>query len=384
MSPTDDFLGMRPGSRRRRALQWLAVALAAVAVIVLVGRFVNGGEATRYATAAVAREDLQAALTGTGALLGVGQRELTAEVDGTVTFVLAGDGQRVTKGQVLAQLDPSALAAEAGAAQTLVGAREAALSEANGAERQARDQLKRFNEVRARSNDLAPSDREMDLARGAVREAAAAARDAAVELDAARAGLAERQARLASAQIAAPADGLIVRRRVAPGQAVTAHATPLFDIAEAPTRLQMQVLVDRAAARALRPGAAAQAVVARKTYPASVALVRPARSADETQAILLLDVANPGGTLRPGMTATAKIPLAVHKDALVVPAEALAFGRASDATAGGEAQGEAVYVLTEQGAPRRAPVTVEGADGGRVAVASPDLAVGAPVITGLR
>ena len=48
MSPTDDFLGMRPGSRRRRALQWLTVALAAVAVIVLVGRVVNGGEATRF------------------------------------------------------------------------------------------------------------------------------------------------------------------------------------------------------------------------------------------------------------------------------------------------------------------------------------------------
>ncbi len=384
MSPTDDFLGMRPGSRGRRALQWIAVALAAVAVIVLVGRFVNGGEATRYTTAAVTREDLQASLSGTGALLSVSQRELTAEVDGTVTFVLVRDGQRVVKGQVLAQLDPTALAAEAGQAQSLLGAREAALSEAAAADRAARDQLKRFNEVRERSNNLAPSDREMGLARDAARAAATAARDAAIELDAARAALADRQARLAAAQIAAPADGLIVRRRIAPGQTVTAHDTPLFDIAEAPTRLQMQVLVDRAAAQALRPGAAAGIVAARQTYPASVALVRPARSADETQVIVLLDIPNPSGALRPGMMADARIPLAAHKDALVVPAEALEFARASDTTAGAGPQGQAVYVLTEQGAPRRVAVTVDGGDGGRVAVISDGLTVGAPVITGLR
>lgn len=383
MSPTDDFLGMRPGSRGRRALQWIAVALAAVAVIVLVGRFVNGGEATRYTTAAVAREDLQAALSGTGALLSVGQRELTAEVDGTVTFVLVRDGQRVVKGQVLAQLDPSALAAEVGHAQSLIGAREAALSQAAAADRTARDQLKRFNEVRERSNNLAPSDREMDLARTAARTAAAAARDAAVELDAARAALADRQARLAAAQIAAPADGLIVRRRIAPGQAVTAHDTPLFDIAEAPTRLQMQVLVDREAAKVLRPGAAARIAAARQSYPASVALVRPARSADETQVIVLLDIPNPSGALRPGMMAEARIPLAAHKDALIAPAEALDFARASDTTAGAGTPGQAVYVLTEQGAPRRVAVTVDGADGGKVAV-SGDLSPGAPVITGIR
>lgn len=383
MSPTDDFLGMRPGSRGRRALQWLAVALAGLAVVIMVGRFVNGGEATRYNTAAVAREDLQSALAGTGALLSVGQRVVTAEVDGVVADVVARDGERIAKGQVLARLDPAALIADAAQAQSVIGARETALNAATAAEREARDQLRRFEAVRERSNNLAPSDREMAIARDAAQNAAERARSAAIELDAARARLAERQALLAAAQIVSPIDGVVIRRRIVAGQAVSAHDTPLFEISDAPTRLQMQVLVDRAAAQELKPGAPAQVTIGKQAYGASIAQMRPARSADETQAMLLLDVANPTGILRPGLMAEARIPLAAHKDALIVPAEALEFARASDKASADKPSDAAVYVLNEQGAPRRVPVTLEGGDAGKIAV-SGALSPGAPVITGLR
>ena len=383
MSPTDDFLGMRPGSRGRRALQWLAVALAGLAVVIMVGRFVNGGEATRYNTAAVAREDLQSALAGTGALLSVGQRVVTAEVDGVVADVVARDGERIAKGQVLARLDPAALIADAAQAQSVIGARETALNAATAAEREARDQLRRFEAVRERSNNLAPSDREMAIARDAAQNAAERARSAAIELDAARARLAERQALLAAAQIVSPIDGVVIRRRIVAGQAVSAHDTPLFEISDAPTRLQMQVLVDRAAAQELKPGAPAQVTIGKQAYGASIAQMRPARSADETQAMLLLDVANPTGILRPGLMAEARIPLAAHKDALIVPAEALEFARTSDKASTDKPSDAAVYVLNEQGAPRRVPVTLEGGDAGKIAV-SGALSPGAPVITGLR
>jgi HlyD family secretion protein len=387
VSATDDFLGMRPGSRRRRMLQWVLVALAAVAVIVLVGRFVNGGEATHYTTVAVVRQDLQASLTGSGALLPVGQRAITADVGGTVTEVLVHDGERIAKGQLLARLDPTALAQNAGAALNLIGAREAALSDAVAADREARDQLRRFNQIRARSNNTVPSDREMGQARDAARAAAERQRDAVVELAAARAMLAERQAQQAATQIVAPADGLVIRRHIAVGQTVAAHDQTLFEIAATPTHLQMQVLVDRDAAQALRPGSPAQVSGnddPKRAFSASVALVRPARSADETQSIVLLDVNNAAGTLRPGMMATARIDMGSRKNALIVPDDALEFAAASDATAGDAPADDAVYVLNDQGAPRRVSVTVNGGDGARQAVDSPGLSAGMPVITGLR
>ncbi len=226
------------------------------------------------------------------------------------------------------------------------------------------------------------------MARDALREAAAALQGAQVELDAARSAIAERQARLASTDIHAPIDGVVVRRPEPGQEAGPGPGKALFEIAAPYSRLRLEIMLEREAASALHVGAAAQVSVESlpsSSFPATVAVMRPARSADASRFILALDVRNPELKLRPGMAATARIGLGVRQNMLIVPEAALRFARASDAAQKVDAaKGEAVYVLGEGNTPRRVPVTIEGGDGGRRAVISDALEPGMPVITGLR
>jgi HlyD family secretion protein len=383
-SPTDEFLGTRANSKWRGRLQWLATGVALIVLIILIGRFVNGGEVTRYATAPVERGDLQAALFGAGSLQPVGQRAVAAGMTGTVAEVLVGEGGRVVQGQPLARLDTALIGEELARADGLIAAREEALAKAVAAEREARETLRRFEQVRQRSQNLVPSDREMTAARATLRQASESLDGAQVELAAARTALADRQAQQAAAEIRAPADGVVLRRLANPGQAVTTQDQTLFEIVAPLTRLQVEVMVDRAAAQGLRPGALARVTTAalpKRTFAARLVLVRPARTADASRMIALLDVSNPDGALQAGMTAVAQIGLGVRKDALIVPDDALQFAHGSE---GAEEPGDAVYVLGEQGAPKRVSVVLEGGDGRRHAVTSAGLQPGMPVITGLR
>jgi len=383
-SPTDEFLGTKVNSKWRLRLQWLATGVALIVLIVLIGRFVNGGEVTRYATAPVERGDLQAALFGTGSLQPVGHRAVAAGMTGTVAEVLVGEGTRVVQDQPLARLDTALIGEELAKADGLIAAREEALARAVADEREARETLRRFEQVRQRSQNLVPSDREMTAARAALRQAVESRDGAQVELAAARTALADRQARQAAAEIRAPADGVVLRRLANPGQAVTTPGQSLFETVAPLTRLQVEVMIDRAAAQSLRPGALARVTTAalpKRTFAARLVMLRPARAADASRMIALLDVSNPDGALQPGMTAIAQIGLGVRKDAMIVPDEALRFARGSE---GAEEPGEAVYVLGEQGAPKRVSVVLEGGDGRRHAVASGGLQPGMPVITGLR
>lgn len=384
-SPIDDFLGMRQGAPWRQRLRWMVVAATVAVLVVVVGRFVNGGEVTRYVTTPVKRDDLQVTLSGTGTLQLVGVRPIFAPVSGPVAAILVEPGEHVTAGQVLARLDPAASIAQLDQARNLVATQEASLAKAVANERDLRDRLTRYERVHQASNGLAPSEREMSQARGDLAAASDAVRAAEIEVASGRQALADRLSDVAGAEIHAPADGVVTRRLITLAQRITAHDLPLFEIADPATRLRLEIMVLRTDADALRPGAPATVtVVGLPPAAATVTASRPALSADASRSILALEVVNPNLALRQGMTATAGIALGPKRAALLVPVEALRFARASDAKQGRSQAGQGVYVLGEQGAPRRIPVTVQGGDGRNQAVTSASLQAGMPVILGLR
>ncbi len=387
-SAVDDFLGTRPRAIWRQRTLWLLVGLALVVLVVLVGRFVNGGAPTRYATELVGRDDVQAALTGSGMLQSVGHEQVGASEPGTIGTVLVRQGERVSKGQLLAQLDPAPFQEEIDRAVTLSITRQTAMTAAQAKTEEQRSRLAGYERVRTESNGLAPSDREMALARQDLRQAQAELHGAQIEFDAARDVIAARQARLALTDIRSPIDGVVTRLAEQGQETGPDRKQALFEIAAPYSRLRLEIMLERAAAGALHVGATAQVSAAdtpSRSFPAAVAVMRPARSADASRFILALDVSNPELRLRPGMTATARIGLGLRQNSLVVPDAALRFARASDAEQGVDrAKGDAVYVLGEGNTPRRVPVTVQGGDGARRAVTSDALEPGMPVITGLR
>jgi HlyD family secretion protein len=387
-SIVDEFLGNRPSAIWRQRLLWLLLAIVLIALVVLVGRFVNGGAPTRYATVTVERDDLQATLTGSGELQEASREVVRASEAGRIAAILVDKGDSVASGQILARLDSAPFKAEVDRAAMLVGTRETALAVAQAKADKARAQLDNFERVRAKSDGLVPSNREMALARRALRDAMDELNDATVEMESAHALIAERQARLALTDIRSPIDGVVVSRPEAGRGVKVSPDEALFEIAAPYSRLRLAIMLQRATAGALHVGSAAQVRIAEqpsRVFPARVAAMRPARSADSSRFIVSLDVQNAGMALRPGMAATVRIGLGVRLNALVVPDAALRFARASDAAEGrNKTDGDAVYVLGEGNTPRRIAVRMQESDGDRRAVVSDDLEPGMLVITGLR
>jgi HlyD family secretion protein len=384
----EDVLGNQPSRVWRQRLQWLLLGFTLVALVMLVGRFVNGGAPTRYATAAVGHDDLKATLEGSGVLQAAGSEAIGSDVAGQIGTVLVRQGEQVRKGQILAQLDPTPFQAEIDQASTLLITRQAALSAAQTKAAAARTKLEGYEKVRTESGGLAPSDREMALARDDLRETMKALHGALVETDAARASIEQNRAQLALAEIRAPVDGVVVTRPQ-PGQIVAPGRNQgVFQIAAPYSRLRLEIMMPRADANSLRVGAPAQIIPAgqpSQTVPATVAAMRAARSADASRFIMALDVANPDAALRPGMAATARINLGLRRNVLIVPEAALRFARASDAARGLDGvKGDGVYVLGEGNTPRRMAVKLQGGNGARRAVTSDELEPNMPVITGLR
>ena len=97
-----------------------------------------------YKTAAVARRDVQVTITATGTLKGLNTVEVGAEVSGKVTVVHVDWNDRVTKGQVLAELDPEQPRATLDEATARV-------SEADASIRQARATLVEAKQTAARA-----------------------------------------------------------------------------------------------------------------------------------------------------------------------------------------------------------------------------------------
>jgi HlyD family secretion protein len=132
-----------------------------------------------------------------------------------IEAVLADEGDRVVKGQVLVRLDTAILQAQLRHAQ-------ATLQEAAASATSAAAEFRRADGI---SGTGAVSREQVDQRR-------TAAQSAAARLAAAQAEAAELQTRIAEADIRAPADGVIAARNAEPGTITEAGGAPLFRLIE--------------------------------------------------------------------------------------------------------------------------------------------------------
>ena len=100
-------------SRTRTFLLWGGIALAFVglAVGVVIWRMRVASAGPSYVTAAVERGDVVVTVTATGLLQALTTVEVGAEVTGKLLSVKVEANDLVTKGQVLAEIDPEQLQA---------------------------------------------------------------------------------------------------------------------------------------------------------------------------------------------------------------------------------------------------------------------------------
>lgn len=287
-----------------------------------------GGE-PGFRTAPVDRGSVQVSISATGTLRALSTVDVGTQVSGQVSSVEVDYNDRVSRGQVIARIDPANFATRLTQTEADLASARAGLVEAQAALKLAEAELKRKRDVADRKLISAS---ELDIAQASRDQAAARVGSAQAAVKQRAAGVADAALDVEYAQIKSPVDGVILLRSVEPGQTVAASfQTPvLFRIAEDLTRMQIDLSIDESDVGQIRVGLPVKFTVdafPNRRFEGQVHQVRLAATnvANVVTYPVVVQVSNPELLLLPGMTANAEIEIASRADALRVPNAALRF-----------------------------------------------------------
>ena len=365
---------------RHNYKKWALLTGAVIALAVGVGLWrAHSQNAIGYATVPVERGLIQASVTATGTVNAVVDVQVGSQVSGNIKALYADFNTKVTKGQLVALIDPQMFQTQVDQAQASVASvrsavitAEAQVQKANsdlsgtiasekGVESvlakdsanalNARNQYQRQDSLfkagiisqqdhdSAKANmdaaeaQVAADRSQIDASKQSILSAQAQVRVAQAQLGSAQAqarqaeaALAQARVNLAHTRITAPVDGTVIARRMDVGQTVAASfaAPTIFEIAQDLTKMQVDTNVDESDIGNIKPGQDATFTVDAypgNTFRGRVAAVRQAPI--NTQNVVTYDVviavSNPDLKLLPGMTANARILTAKLDHVLKVP-----------------------------------------------------------------
>lgn len=284
-----------------------------------------------FITEEVKRGNLVVRVSATGTLEPTRTVDVGSELSGTLESVLVDENDRVEKDQLLAQLDLSRL-------RDAVTKSEAALALAHASEAVAEATLEeksltltRLKRIRETSTSLV-SEEALQMAEAEAKRAKANLSGAKAQVAQAEANLKIDRTNLGKATIRAPIAGVVLSRKVEPGQTVVSAMTipVLFSLAEDLTKMELQVQVDEADVAQVRPDQEVTFTVSAwpgRNFPASIERISLGSTITDNVVTYktVLRVENQDLALRPGMTATASIITNRREDVLLVPNDALRF-----------------------------------------------------------
>lgn len=311
---------------------WAAIGLLLVAATLFWVRSGRNDNAPRYRTEEAQLGDLVVTVSATGNLQPTTSVDVGSELSGTIESVFVDENDHVKKGQVLARLDVSKLqdavvksraALESAQAQVLVQQATVAQAQAN---------LSRLQQVAKLSGGKVPSQAELETGEADVKRAHANEAAARAAVSQAQASLRSDETNLTKATIRSPIDGIVLTRKIQPGQTVAAslQAPVLFTLAENLAQMELQVKIDEADVGQVRDEHGVEFTVdayPSRKYPARIKRVDfGSQTSDGVVSYLgVLAVNNDDLSLRPGMTGTAEITTLTRDQALLVPNAALRF-----------------------------------------------------------
>ncbi len=280
--------------------------------------------------------------------------ELGSTLTGRVATVALREGQRVSRGQVLLQLDDAEWRAAAQQAQALAaqarermrGQREQGLIAAEAQRAQAAAQLAvaerdwqrsqdlvkagflspaRLDEARRALDSAGAQQRAAEAALQAQNRSGAEAASALAQLQAAEAAAAAAQARLDQASLRAVDDGLLLQRSAEPGQIVQPGRALLVQSVDGP--VELLALVDERYLGQLQPGQLAHVLAdayPRQRFEARLERLAPLVDAQRGAVqVWLRPSGTPPGFLREDMTLSVELLTGQRERALVLPLAAL-------------------------------------------------------------
>jgi len=328
---TGSTTSKKPRMRKPKGMAlWLGLAAVVLISIGVWFFFFRGGsDADPYRTEAVQRGEIVRSVSASGTLEALVTVEVGSQISGQVTQVLVDYNDHVRKGQVLAILDPQnqRSAVEQSQAQILSAEAGVTTAQAQVALAQAEYDRQKFLFDRGIIAQAA-----LDTASASLRTANASVRQARAQVAQQQASLRANQATLGRTTIVAPIDGVIIDRQIEPGQTVASglNVAVLFTLAQDLSRVQALVKVDEADIGSVKLGQRVRFTV--DAYPndnftGEVTQIRvlPEAESSVVAYTVVVEAANPGEKLLPGMTANAEIVLEEKRGVLRVPNAALRF-----------------------------------------------------------
>jgi HlyD family secretion protein len=290
----------------------------------------------RWRTSKVVKGTLKQQVSATGTVRPVKKVQIGSFVSGPIVDLFVEFNQEVKQNELLARIDPRLFAANVARDKASLATSMAEVQRSKALLQQARNDERRAIKLREKSPDfIAQSELDRVRFNRMSLEAQLVIAEAAVER--ARAGLTNSQANLDYCEIRSPEDGMIIDRKVEPGQTLAAQfQTPELFVVGVGMREKMHIFadVDESEIGLIREAADNEEPVSFKVtaYPdvefeGRIEEVR--FSSAELQNVVTYPVVvgcpNPDLKLLPGMTADLSFQIRKREDAIKIPKAAVRF-----------------------------------------------------------
>lgn len=360
-------------SRKRKV--WLGIGVVVVALVgtTMLSAARNKNKPVEVRLEEVGNKDLVAAVTASGKVEAKSQVDISSEVTARITRITVKEGDLVTKGQLLVELDQVQFlgAVERGTAS--LASAEAQLMQSRANRDQARRALARNNELK-RTNPTLIADEVVEQSQQAYDVAAAVVRSSEAQVMQTRASVKEARDNLARTRLYSPIAGRVVRLAVEEGEVAQTGAFSrdvglLMRIADLSV-IQALVKVDETDVVRLALNDSVSVTidafpdtqfVGRVTKISNSAAVSAAGAVTSDRAVdfeVEVTLVNPPADVRPDLSMTARIITDVRKQALSIPIIALTARAAP--TAGDSAAGAPLRTTPGDTTSARKPKDREG------------------------
>ena len=326
-------------SKRNKVLVGAGAAVLIVGLVVIsAGARRDRGAEVRFEKAN--RRDLVAAVTASGKIQPKKKVDISADITGRITRIAVREGDRVTKGQFLLQIDPTIYQANLQQAEATLASSQAAAVQAKANRDQADRALGRTRELHTQNPNLV-SQEQLEQAQTAFDIAEANLTAARHQVDQARAAVRSAGDNLRKTTLLAPMAGRVTRLSVEEGE-VAVPGTFSKDVGLLLTVsdlsvIQVKVNVDETDVVRLHLGDSVEVTIdafpdttfmGHVTKVSNSAILTAAASAPgtNTQAVdyqVEITLTNPPADVRPDLSATARIVTDTRKQALSIPIIAL-------------------------------------------------------------
>lgn len=327
-------------SKRTKLSVFGAIALALLLIIVT-GAMKSRNKATEVRIEKVERRDLVASVTASGQVQPHTKVDLSADITGRVVRLAVKDGDMVTKGQFLLEIDPTQYQANVERATAAVASARSQAAQAKPSLTQAQRSYDRLAALK-KANPTLVSDEQLEQLRTNVEVAQAQLEAASHAVDQASASLRDARSSLSKTTIVAPMSGRITRLNVEQGETaimgtLNKDAATLLTISDM-SLLETKVKVDETDVSRIKLGDST--VIQLDAFPDTTFIGRVSEISNSSvkagitggtgsatdQAIdyeVTITLVNAPATTRPDFSATAKIITDTRKRALSIPIIAL-------------------------------------------------------------